>query len=232
MKTLFCVVILGLVCSSDSAQGKDGLPNTNFVGWNNVPTNIQTQKVDYSDIKGNCFWNTEWLKAKVIMGPDVTFGLEKAKLNLYSNSIHFIDKYGMELSTKDFKAIEFYAENGTTKLAVFKWSENKFIDNKEGLVQILADGNFQLQKVNSVKLQKKETDPLLKTVELSFDSKESYYINYNGKLEPLKGISKNSVFSIIPKTTSDDEWLKSKKNKLKSEAELVAFLNYKNEPVN
>jgi hypothetical protein len=44
----------------------------------------------------------------------------------------------------------------------------------------------------------------------------------------LKGLDKNSVLEAIPFNASVQPWIKNTKNKLKSEEDFIALLNYYN----
>jgi hypothetical protein len=50
----------------------------------------------------------------------------------------------------------------------------------------------------------------------------------NGKTIPLKSLDKNSVLAAVPYNTSVQPWIKNTKNKLKSEEDFTALLNYYN----
>jgi len=62
----------------------------------------------------------------------------------------------------------------------------------------------------------------------SFFKKTYYGIYNNGKTIPLKGLDKNSVLDAIPFNASVQPWIKNTKNKLKSEEDFIALLNYYN----
>jgi hypothetical protein len=61
--------------------------------------------------------------------------------------------------------------------------------------------------------------------EFHFVSTPKYFIAHNGEMS-LVSFNKSKLFSIIKSTEVCEEWLKSKKNKLKSEADVVAFLDF------
>ena len=50
----------------------------------------------------------------------------------------------------------------------------------------------------------------------------------NGKTIPLKSLDKNSVLAAVPFNTSVQPWIKNTKNKLKSEEDFTALLNFYN----
>jgi hypothetical protein len=71
-------------------------------------------------------------------------------------------------------------------------------------------------------------DPLLGKNITSFFTKYYYGLYNNGKTIPLKSLDKNSIVSALPFNASVQPWIKNSKNKLKSEEDLITFLNYYN----
>ena len=234
MRASIMIVFL-LICSLTGprllAQGNGAnMNNNNVVGWNNVPTNLIKEKVDYTDIKGNYFWNQSWLPASVSMENGATYTLTKAKLNLYTNEIHFVNDNHAELAieNKFIKSLTFYSSTDTSKIAIFKNLTQSTLRNRECLTQILVDGKIQFLKKASVKLIKRETDPLLAKTEMIFEPRETYFINYKGRIQELNSISRGNLFELIEEINSDEAWLKAQKNKLRNENEVISFLFYRN----
>ncbi len=229
-----CLIVFYSICYSLIghkllAQGKGAnLNNNNVVGWNNIPTNLASEKIEYSDVKGTCFWKDEWLPARVFMDDGAVYQLPKAKLNFYSGGIHYINDAGVELAARSgVKSIIFYSASGASQVGVFKILNGLIVNFGEVYAEVLSDGKMQLLKTTVVKLVKRETDPLLKTVEWTFEPRETYFIQ-NGEVRELKGISKSHIFALIDQQDGDQEWLKTQKNKLKNEQDVIAFLTYRN----
>jgi len=97
---LFGSICFSLLVQKSLAQGAN-LNNNNVVGWNNVPTNLVKGNVSYTDVKGDCFWHKEWLRASVTMKNGEVYNIPKAKLNLYSEEIHYINEAGAERSVRN-----------------------------------------------------------------------------------------------------------------------------------
>jgi len=242
MKRL-CVFVFSSVCFSVFGQGPTGaaiptnagtnLNNNNVVGWNNIPTNLTTEKLAYSDVQGNCFWNQDWLPARVFMRNGAVYNIRKAKLNLHSQGIHFINEKGVELAALGgMKKIIFLSPNDTSKLATFTLISsldglNK-TDLREVFAQVLVEGKIRFLKATVVKVVKRETDALSRKEESMFESRETYLIEENGKIQEMGGISKNRLYGLVPEESGDKDWLKNQNNKLKKEDEVVAFIAYRN----
>jgi hypothetical protein len=202
-----------------------------FVRYNNFAALGQKNegKVDYSEIRGNCFWDSEWNPAVLILKNGKGFKLNRVKLNLYTNDIHYIDNKGTELvAQSSVKNIVFFDRNDTTKLlAVFQRLEGFKIKNIDSYAQLLADGKFRLLKRKEVRLIKSK-DAMLDHPDLRFQSDINYFIEENGTISLLKSVTKANLFSILKSTDEDEAWLKANKNKIKNEAELTAYLTYRN----
>jgi hypothetical protein len=185
--------------------------------------------VDYSEIRGNCFWDSEWNPAILILKSGKGFKLKQVKLNLYTNDIHYIDNKGTELvAQSNVKNIVFFDRNDTTKLkGVFQRLEGFKINDIDAFAQLLTEGNIQFLKRKEVKLIKNK-DTMLDHPDLRFVSDIHYYIADHGNITLLRPISKENLFSVIKPTEEDESWLKANKNKLKNEADVTAFLTYRN----
>jgi len=201
-----------------------------FVRFNNYAALGQKSddKIDYSEVRGNCFWDTEWNPAILILKSGKGFKLQSAKLNFYSNDIHYLDHKGTELVAQNkVENIIFYDRRDTTKLkAVFQHLAGFKIKDIDFYAQLLVEGKIRFLKRKEVKLTQSK-DTMLDHPDLRFNSEVYYYVEENGNLTLLKNISKENLFSIIKTTQDDEEWVKANKNKLKTEAEAIAFItNY------
>jgi hypothetical protein len=206
-------------------------PTGGIVRFNNYAALGQknNDKVDYSEVRGNCFWESEWNPAILIVKGGKAFKLQSAKLNLYTNDIHYLDNKGNELVAQNkVQNIVFYDRKDTTKLkAVFQHLAGFKIKDTDFYAQLLVEGKTQFFKRKEVKLSKSK-DVMLDHPDLRFNSEVHYYIEENGNLTLLKSISKENLFSIINAREEDEDWLKVNKNKLKNETDVIAFLTHRN----
>lgn len=237
-----CIIIFSAICFSAFGQGKDGAPlpanqgtnlnNNNVVGWNNVPLSLTKENVPLTDVKGERFWNQDWLQARVIMKNGAVYTIRKAKLNLHSQSVHYMNEKGIELAARGgIKGIIFLSPNDTSKLGSFSVVSSPDANKgevNEVFAQVLADGKIRFLKATTVKLVKRETDPLLAKTEWMFEPREMYLIEENGKTQELTSISKSRIYEVVAEQNGDKDWLKNQNNKLKKEDDVVAFIAYRN----
>lgn len=220
------IIAFNSICLSLFGQGAN-LNNNNVVGWSYVPTNLVKEKVDYSDVQGNCFWNQDWLPALVSMRNGNVFNLSKVKLNFYSNAIHYLNEKGIEVAVQGgMKSIVFKSRTDTSTIGEFETVSDPNLS--EFFAQILVKGKIRLLKSAAVKLVNRETDPLLAKKEWIFESNEVYFIDSKGDVRKLKGLGNRNIFAALKQEKDDSTWLKAQHNKLKNENELVSFIAYRN----
>ena len=223
---------MSTVCRVQS-QSVNYLPTGKAVGtpFNNYPaiSKKNAEELEYSEIRGNCFWDKEWHPALLLfkMGGDVK--LKNVKLNLYTNNIHYINNAGAELvAVTNTTKIIFYDKKDTTKVtAIFQRFASFTEKHKESFIQVLAGGEIQLAKNYIVSLSK-EFDPAYSRSKYRFRTKTRYLIINHGDVSPLKSINKASILSIIKPSMKQKEWLQSNNNKLKTETDAIAFLTFCN----
>jgi hypothetical protein len=206
--------------------------STGYVRFNNyaeLGEKNRQDNFDYSEVRGNCFWESDWNPAVLVLRGGQAYKIKQVKLNFYTNDIHYRDGRGTELVTQsNVKNVIFFDRSDTLKLkAVFKKIEGFKIKGMDSFAQLLVDGETQFLKRKEVRLVKSK-DTMLDHPDLRFVSDTYYYIEENGRIVQLKTTNKESLLSIIKTTEQDETWLKENKNKLKNEADIMAFLTYRN----
>ncbi len=221
------IVCHGQIQSIDNfAPGAGGV--TRFNNYPALGKKI-VEKLEYSEIRGNCFWDSEWNAALLILKKGNNVKLKNVKLNLYTNDIHYLDNTGAELvAAAGTTNVIFFDKKDTTKVsAIFQSFSNLTEKNKESFGQVMAGGEIKLVKNYKVSLSK-EFDPVNSHSEYRFSTVTDYLIIDHRNVSHLKSINKAAILAIIKPTNEQEEWLHSHKNKLKNEADAIAFITFCN----
>lgn len=185
----------------------------------------------YEDVEGTPFWDEHWNSALLYFKTGAIYKLPKAKLNLYTTEVHYENEKNGELvaETNKIDKVVFLNSKDTNKiLAVFAVLPD-FVDNKPaGFYRVFNNGAYQLVLLQKNLVKVSPFDPLTGKNTTSFFTKSYYSIYNNGKIIPLKTLDKNSLLAAIPNNNAVEPWIKNSKNKLKSEEEIIAFLNFYN----
>ena len=185
----------------------------------------------YEDVEGTPFWDEHWNSAILYFKSGAMYKLPKAKLNLYTTEVHYENEKEGELvaETSLIDKIVFLNPKDANKvLAAFAVLPD-YIDNKPaGFFRVFNDGAYQLILLQKNLVKVSPFDPLTGKNATSFFTKSYYGIYNNGKTIPLKALDRNSVLSVIPFNAAVEPWIKNSKNKLKSEEDIIALLNYYN----
>ena len=201
------------------------ITNTSAIG------DKKAKGLTYDDVEGTPFWDEHWNSALLYFKSGAIYKLPKAKLNLYTTEVHYENDKNGELvaETSLIDKIVFLNSKDTSKiLAVFAVLPD-FVDSKPaGFYRVFNNGAYQLVLLQKNLVKVSPFDPLTGKNTTSFFTK-SYYSLYNkGKIIPLKALDKSSILSAIPSNANLEPWIKNSKNKLKSEEDIIAFLNYYN----
>jgi hypothetical protein len=185
----------------------------------------------YEDVEGTPFWDEHWNSAILYFKSGAIYKLPKAKLNLYTSEVHYENEKEGELvaETNLIDKIAFLDSKEATKILATFAVLPDYIDNKPaGFYRVFNNGAYQLILLQKNLVKVSPFDPLLGKNVTSFFKKTYYGIYNNGKTIPLKGLDRNSVLEAIPFNASIQPWIKNTKNKLKSEEDFIALLNYYN----
>lgn len=204
-----------------------------FVRFND-PSGLINSKaaLEYEDISGTCFWNKEWSPALLTIKNGTGYKLQKVKMNFYTNDVHYIDKNGSELVAVpgNVKKIVFYDRKDTSKITGVFQELSSFVP-KPVYGLILTDGKIQFIKITTAVLKKDDYNPMIGKDTFHFSSSTKYFLSENSVLAQLKGLGKKSILSVIKSTDEIEAWLKSNRNDLKGEKDIIAFLEYYNSSV-
>jgi len=185
----------------------------------------------YEDVEGTPFWDEHWNSAILYFKSGAIYKLPKAKLNLYTSEVHYENENGSELvaETNLIDKIAFLDSKDATKILAVFAALPDYIDNKPaGFYRVFNNGAYQLILLQKNLVKVSPYDALLQKSTTSFFKKTYYGIYNNGKTIPLKSLDKNSIIAALPFNASVEPWIKNTKNKLKSEEDFIALLNYYN----
>ena len=185
----------------------------------------------YADIEGTPFWNEQWAPAIIYFVNGSKAKINQAKLNLFTDEIHYLSLDGTELAVDNegVSRLVFLNKNNLTQpIASFAKLVNHVNGKGTAFYKVFNAGNFQLILLQKQLVKTSPYDPIQAKRISSFYSTKDYAIYNNGKVSALKDLDRNSILSTIPFYANVENWLKENKNKLKSEKEVTAFLNYFN----
>ncbi|MBS1488516.1 MAG: hypothetical protein JST43_13100 [Bacteroidetes bacterium] len=233
VKLLF-VFIIALSCHPAEAQTSNidvvggGTGLTDYAGFHE-PKGILAKKKEmaYEDVDGNSFWSEGWHPAILEQFKGGKFRLRKIKLNFYTNDIHFLNNKNEEylLTSGVIQKIVFIDEKDTSKvLARFE----KFKETHDVFVEVMNSGETQLLKSTHITLRKMEYNQFRNESRFRFIPNEKYFIRHQNVITKLSSLSKSAVLEVMKPNTRQEEWLKTNKNKLRNEKEVVAFFTFCN----
>jgi hypothetical protein len=185
-------------------------------------------KIDYSDIRGNCFLFEDWKPATIKLTTGGSVKFSKLKVNMYAGQIHYFDKNSVELVSgmKLIERISFVNPQDSTGIS--NSLKKMPYDNNEFLFQVLTSGKYELLKRTTVTLLKGQYDVTRAKNDYRFVRKYDYFFVSDRTVNRVEELSKNGLNRLLTIGESDEKWLRLNKNKLKNEAEVLDFLNYIN----
>ena len=183
-----------------------------------------------NNIKGSPFLNDEWLNG-TIYGLDLKkMAQVKIRLNTNGNQVHFLDMKNIELvvDKSKIKKVAIYDELNADSI----YFENGFSDtkaelSKSTLVQVLNKGEVLLLKNHTNNVVKK--DSLFGAINVYYFAPTfDYYLkNENNIVQKIKKIDTKTLFAILPNKEIMTNYF-TQHNKIKSEKEIIEFLNFYN----
>ena len=233
--TLLIILFFTITTSSSFGQYQELYPGNTGV-YQGVHTNdmillSQNQEKDENsaDIRGNPFWNEDWETAFLYTG-NFKILVPKVKLNLYKDDVYYTTPDSVVMIAKDglVKGITFFKNKDTTNvIGNFVYLKNED-DEDYHYYEVMNIGKAQLVKKYHVTLFKPPFDPNTGTADWNYQTKAIYYIYSNGKLSLIRGNNKDAIFSILHPLASFVDWLDKNHNKLKSQSDILNFLEYYN----
>jgi hypothetical protein len=236
MRTIILILVSLASFSLRAQQNLDilGPSDGNYATINYVDMSAVGQKkvemIAYADISGSPFWDDKWNTALFFLSGNRKAKVQKAKLNLYSNEVHFISKDGTELSLENtmlLKVIFFKGTDTATVLAIFESLPDSLSPDKISYYQVLNSGKFRLLVLHKNLVKEGDYNPTLGKSEHSFYSKTSYAISDGENIIPAR-LNQSSILSAIHPKEYAYKWLTQNKNKLKTVPEIISFLDYYN----
>ncbi len=191
------------------------------------PKTNKTISLSYADIDGSPFWDEKWNPAILFFSNGAKAKVNQAKLNLYTDEIHYLSSDGTELAVENenITRLVFLNKNNLTQpIASFAKLINHTTGNGTAFYKVLNAGMYQLIVLQKQLVKTSPYDPIQGKSISSFYSKKNYAIYKEGNVTPLKDLDRTSVLAAVPTSNSSADWLKENKSKLKSEREVIDFL--------
>lgn len=192
------------------------------------PSSKNNLKQSYTDIEGSPFWNDNWNPAIVYFSNGAKAKINQARLNLYTDEIHYLNSVGTELAIENqgiTRLVFLNINNLTQPIASFAKLVNHVSGNGTAFYKVLNAGEFQLILLQKQFVKTSPYDPIQGKSISSFYSKKNYAIYNEGKIIPLEDLNKKSLQAALSNDVSTlDLFMKENKYKMKSEKEFTDFL--------
>ncbi|MBN8838472.1 MAG: hypothetical protein J0I09_14515 [Sphingobacteriia bacterium] len=215
-----------------AAPGESG--SYGSIRYNDDAALLAKQKnvtLSYADILGSPFWERDWNPAILVLANNTAVKVEKAKLNLYTGEIHFMNAKNIEMTAdkKDIVKAIFFKNSDTTKvLGTFELQLDIIKSSDICYYRVLNKGETKLLEQKTAYIKQGDYNALTGKNDQSFFTKTSYAVLHNNNLSYLPSLNQPNIISILSPTPEMIEWIKLNKYKLRTESEVVSFLNYYN----
>ena len=192
------------------------------------PSSKNNLKQSYTDVEGSPFWNDNWNPAIVYFSNGAKAKINQARLNLYTDEIHYLNSVGTELAIENqgiTRLVFLNINNLTQPIASFAKLVNHVSGNGTAFYKVLNAGEFQLILLQKQFVKTSPYDPIQGKSISSFYSKKNYAIYNEGKIIPLEDLNKKSLEAALSNDVSTlDLFMKENTYKMKSEKEFTDFL--------
>ena len=111
------------------------------------PKNSKGSTMNYAEIEGTPFWSEQWNPAIIYFTNGSKAKINQAKLNLFTDEIHYLSSDGTELAVENegITRLVFLNKNNLTQpIASFAKLTNHLTGKGTAYYQVLNAGNFQL----------------------------------------------------------------------------------------
>jgi len=228
----FCVCIVILLIGFKASAQQLNMDVRDFDGNMQVfdpanPSKAKRNTVSYSDIEGSAYWNENWNPAIIYFNNGSKAKINNAKLNFYTDEIHYLNTDGTELavSNEGITHLVFLNKNNLSQpIASFAKLINHTTGNGTAFYKVLNAGLYQLILLQKQLVKTSPYDPILGKSISIFYSKKSYAIYNEGKVIALEDLNKKSIIDCLANDPNLQDLLKEVKSKLKSEKEVADFL--------
>lgn len=235
--TLICVAF-AISMSARAQQGQLEVPGTDQSGAYrtvryNDPAAVGMKKapvLELGDIEGTPFWDERWNPGFLTLRNGSTVKLNELKVNQYSHEVHYLSN-GAEMSADGLqvtKVVLMKAKDTTQVLAKFEALADLDASAKVSFYRVANEGRYRLLELQKATVKTSAYDPSLGKKENRWLTKSRWVIADNALLQPLGDLDKDKILAAVKADANAEAWLRSNKNKLKSESDVVAFLNYWN----
>ena len=194
------------------------------VGLKKAPT------LNLGDIEGTPFWDERWNPGFLTLRNGNTVKLNELKVNQYSHEVHYLNG-STELSADGLqvtKVVLMKAKDTTQVLARFEAMPDQDASNKISFYRVANQGRYRLLELQKATVKTSPYDPSLGKAESRWITKSRYYLSDKDAIQPIGDLDKDKILSIVQADATADAWLKSNKNKLRNETDVVAFLDFWN----
>ena len=193
--------------------------------------NKKIATMNYTDVVGSPFLHDEWSQAIVFLKSGKAMKFPKARLNQYTGELHYLAGTSVEMAIEPDKIEKFviFDAKDSTKPGNFYVSLPDHIDSKPfAFFKVFNNGAYQLISLQKTLVKTSPYDPLEGKRISSFFTKTYYAVYTNGRVIPMKSLDHAAVGEALHVSDKDKVWLKQNKNKLRSEHDVVDFLEYFN----
>lgn len=182
-------------------------------------------RVPFSMIRGSRFWKEEWELADLYTASAKASNVE-IRLNLLTGEIHFKkDEEEMVIENLRVEKI-FFKKDSVTFLANVP---NLYVQNTKmnAPVLLMTSGKYQLLKYIQRNLA--TADSLFRTQKrYYFSDKIYYFLKHNDIMEPVKKLSKENLYKLLPSANTYNAWATKNKINFKKEEDVIRFINHYN----
>jgi hypothetical protein len=190
-------------------------------------TVIGNNKNPYADIQGSPFLFEDWINGEIILRSNQVYTAIPLKLNIHTQEIHILDKSNNEIIPESgiIEHIRFRLKDRDYAYVFRKVDQPK--RNRLELLEVLVDGNVRLLKHVSRNTEEIKEFNSAVTVK-KFREYTEYYIETGSRLRKTERLMSFWEQTIPEKKEFIASYFSEKRNKLKSEKDLIQFVSQLN----
>lgn len=200
-------------------------------------SNLGKQRLSYDQVKGSPFFYEEFHQAEIFMKDGRSMGKYMVKFNLLTQEFHFLGKDNAEMVVPNdiVRKIVVYDKND---MAVQKAVFVRTLDFTTIGGKPIGEYAEQLNSGNAIlyKVEKKNVvtaDSLFGTLKrYYFGTTYAYFIGINGRVNQLKKLSGDAVFTALPAVGKLEDWARKNNINLKKEEGVLALMQQWNASFN